>query len=117
MLDVYKDYETALVRKTEPDFKYQFNTDIVSLDNGKKVLHWYFKSPSSLDEEQKPRTVQEEHYVSIVCNKYVLSLYSAVTNSDDPEKIKAMLLRIANEVKIYEKPIDLNQLAIDIIEK
>jgi len=47
----------------------------------------------------------------------VLSLYSAITNSDDPVKIKEMLLRITNGVKSYEERIDLNQLAIDIIDK
>jgi antitoxin component YwqK of YwqJK toxin-antitoxin module len=117
LLDVYKKYETDLVSATEPDFDYEFQTEILTLDNGKKILHWYFKSPSSLDEEQKPRTVQEEHYFSIICNQQVLSLYSAVTNSDDPIQIKEMLLRIANGVKIYENRIDLNQLAIDAIEK
>jgi antitoxin component YwqK of YwqJK toxin-antitoxin module len=117
LLEVYKVYETALVRATEPDFKYEFNAELLSLDNGGKILHWYFKSPSSLDKEQKPRTVQEEHYYSMVCNQQILSLYSAITNSDDPVKVKEMLLRIANQVKIYEDRIDLNQLAIDIIDK
>ncbi len=117
LLNIYKEYETALVRATEPDFKYEFNTEILILDNGKKILHWYFKSPSSLDKEQKPRTVQEEHYLSMICNQQALSLYSAVTNSDDPLKVKEMLLGIANEVKIYEDRIDINQLAMDIIDE
>jgi antitoxin component YwqK of YwqJK toxin-antitoxin module len=117
LLDTYKEYETALVSATEPDFEYDFKSELLTLDSGKKVLHWYFKSPSSLDKEQKPRTVQEEHYFSMVCNQQVLSLYSAVTNSDDPVKVREMLLRIANDVKIYEDRIDLNQLAINIIDK
>lgn len=117
LLDRYKKYETGLVSATEPDFNYAFNAEFLTLDNGKKILHWYFKSPSSLDKEQKPRTVQEEHYFSIVCQHQVLSLYSAMTNSDDPVKVKEMLMRIANGVKIYEGRIDLNQLAIDILDK
>lgn len=117
LLNAYKDYETALVSATEPDFQYEFNAEFLTLDNEKKVLHWYFKSPSSLDEEQKPRTVQEEHYLSMICNQQVLSLYSAVTNSDDPLKVKKMLFRIANGVIIYENRIDLNELAINIIDK
>ncbi len=117
LLEVYKVYETALVRATEPDFNYEFNAEVLTLESGKKILHWYFKSPSSLDKEQKPRTVQEEHYYSMICHQQVLSLYSAITNSDDPMKVKEMLLRIANQVKIYEDRIDLNQLSIDIIDK
>lgn len=117
LLNVYKEFETALVSATEPDFKYGFKSEILTLENGKNIMHWYFKSPSSLDKGQKPRTVQEEHYFSIVCNEQVLSLYSAMTNSDDPIKVKEMLLRIANDVKNYEERIDLNQLAIDILKK
>ena len=115
MFELYKNYETALIRATEPDFKYEFQSELLTLENGNKVLHWFFKSPSSLLEEQKPRTVQEEHYFSIFCHQQVLSLYSAVTNSDDPEAVKKTLLRIANGVKIYEERIDLNQLAANII--
>ncbi len=117
LLSHYKKYETALVSATEPGFKYEFKTELLTLESGKPILHWYFKSPSSLDEEQKPRTVQEEHYYSMVCNHQVLSLYSAITNSDDPAKVKAMLLRIANGVKIYEERIDLNQLVAELTEK
>ena len=117
LFELYKNYETALVQKTEPEFKYEFKSELLTLENGRKVLHWYFKSPSSLLEEQKPRTVQEEHYFSMLCHQQVLSLYSAVTNSDDPQTVKDTLLRIANGVKNYEERIDLNQLAAEIINK
>ena len=117
LLEDYKTYETALVSATEPDFSYDFKSGFLTLDNEKKILHWFFKSPSSLLEKQQPRTVQEEHYFSMVCNDQVLSLYTAVTNADDPLKVKEMLLRISNGVKIYDERIDLNQLAIDIINK
>jgi hypothetical protein len=117
LLEQYKKYETALISATEPGFEFTFNAAFLTLDSGKKALHWYFKSPSSLDENQQPRTVQEEHYVSIVCGKNILSLYSAMTNSDDPQKVREMLVRIANAVKVYDDRIDLNQLALDIIEK
>ncbi len=117
LLNAYKAYETALVSATEPGFEYEFKEEYLTLENGKKFLHWYFKSPSSLSKEQKARTVQEEHYFSIVCNQQILSLYSAVTNSDDPVKVKKMLLSTANGVKNYDDRIDLNQLAVEIINK
>ena len=117
LLQIYKDYETALVKATEPEYKFEFQSEIMTLDSGKKIIHWYFDSPSSQYEEQKPRTVQEEHYFSMICNQQVLSLYSAVTNADDPNNIKSMLLQIANGVKNYEDRIDLNQRASEIIDK
>ena len=76
----------------------------------KTCLHWYFKSPESEVKEQKPRTVQEEHYVSMICNKQILNIHSIVTNSDKQSDIVVMLKKIADKVRIKKKRIDLNAL-------
>jgi len=55
---------------------------------GIPYLKWSFVSPSSKDAEQKPRTVQQEYYLSFMCNQQILNLYSVVTNSDDPASIQ-----------------------------
>ena len=86
-------------------------------DSGLDYIYWHFISPSSLAKEQKARTVQQEHYISIVCNQQILSLYSVVTNSDTPLAISNMLKKIAATVTLSKERIDLNELTRNIIEK
>ncbi|MFK8100900.1 MAG: toxin-antitoxin system YwqK family antitoxin [Saprospiraceae bacterium] len=82
--------------------------------SGQKYIHWHFQSPSSEDKDQKARTVQQEHYISTICNQRVLSLYGVVTNSDKPMVVEKMLEQIANSLRLYTERIDLNQLAKEI---
>ncbi|MEM6963482.1 MAG: toxin-antitoxin system YwqK family antitoxin [Bacteroidota bacterium] len=84
---------------------------------GKDFIHWHFVSPSSQAEEQKPRTVQEEHYISFICGERILSLYGAVTNNDQPAAITTMLHRIANSLEVKPNRIDLNALAASVKNK
>jgi len=107
VLEIYLEQEADLIRKkTEYDIVVQ--TDWFTTADGREAVHWSFKSPSSEDEEQKPRTVQEEHYVSLLCNKQILNLYGIVTNSDKPEEVIAMLKKLASTVKIKPERIDIN---------
>lgn len=116
ILTANKVHESANISSADPEFQYNFQSEWLDRPDGKKMLHWYFKAPSSLQKEQKQRTVQEEHYISILCNKQVLTLYSAITNSDDPEKVLSMMKRVAEDVKIYKDRIDINRLAADILK-
>jgi len=81
---------------------------------GKDFIHWQFASPSSQTEDQKPRTVQEEHYISFICGDRILSLYGVVTNNDQPEDVVKILERIADSLKIEKERIDLNALAASL---
>ncbi len=77
--------------------------------SGQNYRYWHFASPSSKLPEQKPRTVQSEHYVTFICNDQILSLYSVVSNSDEPDLVKSMLFKVADSFLCSEDPIDLNE--------
>ena len=109
LLEKYVEQESQFIGKAtsfniEPKTKFEKNK------KGKRYVHWHFVSPSSKDAEQKPRTVQEEHYISFVCGSRILSLYSVVTNNDDSKEIKTMLERIADSLQVETDRIDLNAL-------
>ncbi|MFK7807217.1 MAG: toxin-antitoxin system YwqK family antitoxin [Saprospiraceae bacterium] len=109
-LEQFIEKEAALIReKTEYDIQVQ--TKWLKTKGGKDALYWYFKSPSSEDEVQEPRTVQEEHYVSLICNKQILNCYGIVTNSDKRENVIAMLENLINNVEIKPKRIDINEIS------
>jgi len=80
---------------------------------GESYYYWHFASPSSKDAEQKARTVQSEHYITFICNDQILSLYSVVTNSDEPASVLKMLTTIAESYKCMNEPIDLNAIKTD----
>lgn len=116
LLEAYVDYEKLVLKEREPTFEFELKKDYFKTDNNLEAVHWYFESPSKFVEGQTERTVQEEHYVSVLCRKQVLSLYSAVTKSDDPKVIEAMLLKVANEVVLEKEPIDLNEIIANLQE-
>jgi antitoxin component YwqK of YwqJK toxin-antitoxin module len=103
----YIEKESELIRK-KTEYNIVVQTDWFTTNDGKQAIHWFFKSPSSEDEEQKPRTVQEEHYVSLLCNKQILNLYGIVTNSDKSENVTAMLKKVASTIEIKPERIDIN---------
>ena len=109
-LTAYQQFEADYLRK-ETKYDIEVQSEFFKNNQGQTCLHWYFKSPESEAEEQKPRTVQEEHYVSLVCNKQVLNLHSIVTNSDKQEDIVIMLKKLASQVTVEKERIDLNALA------
>ena len=98
-------------------FEIEVKKEFGEIPSGKKFSHWHFVSPSSQTDDQKPRTVQEEHYISFICGQRVLSLYGVVTNNDTPEEVINMMQRIANSLIIEKERIDLNALAASIRQK
>ena len=109
LLKDYCTFEEAYIEKMT-DSTIDVKTTAGKTAKGKEYLYWEFASPSAKEKVQKARTIQEEHYLSVICNKQVLSLYAMVTNSDEPQKVKAMLKRIAETIKVDENRIDLNAL-------
>ncbi len=107
-LDAYIEYENLILKESEPDFEFEIKKEVFKTDNNLEAVHWYFEPPSKFAKEQTKRTVQEKHYISILCNQQVLSLHSAVTKSDDAQAIKKMLMDVANEVVSEKERIDLN---------
>ena len=114
LLKKYREYETAYIQKMT-DFGIEVEEQWLNTQNGKSYLYWQFVSPSSQDEKQKARTVQREYYVSFVCKEHILSLYSVVTNSDEPEEIDQLLKRIAESVQEADERIDLNEVAREVV--
>jgi len=97
--------------RDETKFNVQPKAEFFKNNNGQTCMHWHFKSKESEAEKQKPRTVQEEHYISLICGDQVLNIHSIVTNSDKTETIVAMLKDIANQVTVKDTRINLNELA------
>lgn len=110
LLDAYVDYERLVLKEREPTFDFDIKKEKFTTNNNLEAIHWHFESPSKFAQGQTERTVQEEHYISILCNRQVLSIYSAVTKSDDPTSIKNQLFKIANEVVLEKERIDLNKI-------
>ena len=86
------------------------NQESKQTKSGTPYYYWHFVSPSSKVPEQKARTVQSEHYVTFICGDQILSLYSVVTNSDEPSNIQTMLFKVADSFLCQDEPIDLNAL-------
>ena len=110
LLEKYVELESKYI-STVTDFPIEPKTKLKNNNNGKQYMYWKFVSPSSQAKEQKPRTVQEEHYVSFIIGDRLLSLYSVVTNNDQPEEIQNLLQRLAQSVQVKNERIDLNALA------
>ena len=113
LLNQFIEKESDYIRKAT-NFDIEVKTDAKKNTSGKDFIHWHFVSPSSNAADQKPRTVQEEHYLSFICGDRILSLYGVVTNNDKSEDVVKMLLRIANSLKIEKERIDLNALAASL---
>lgn len=110
LLEKYITNEKAYIEK-EDSINIEVKQELMTTDDGKTMIYWYFDSPTKNDAKQKPRTVQTEHYISMLCNKEVLSIYTVVTNSDEPAAPPAMIKRIAKNVTIAKERIDLNAIA------
>ncbi len=78
--------------------------------NGIAYVHWHFKITPKENTPITPRTVKEEHYISLLCNQEVLSLYGLVTKVNDPEAVQKMMMKVANTTKIANERIELNAL-------
>lgn len=76
-------------------------------DSGANYTHWHFKAASSKDAEQKARTIQDEHYISFLCDDQILSIYSVVSNSDDPKLVKELIYKVANSLVLSGEPINI----------
>lgn len=112
-LERYIEKESAYIQSAT---KVEINVKKEAKKNtsGKNFIHWHFASPSSKEADQKPRTVQEEHYISFICGDRILSLYGVVTNNDKPEDVVKTLEKIANTLNIEKERIDLNALAASL---
>jgi len=113
LLEKYIELESKYI-STITNFDIKPKSELKTTTNGNTYMHWYFVSPSSKAKEQKPRTVQEEHYISFIIGDRLLSLYSVVTNNDQPEEIQKLLQRLAQSLQIKKERIDLNSLARDL---
>ncbi len=85
--------------------------------NGREALHWHFKAPIKSGDENKARTVLEEHYLSTVCGDYILVLSSVVTNSDQRADIIQLLKNTAETIDMKKNRIDLNALRSEILKQ
>ncbi len=114
LLERYLAFEADQMQFAEPEFKFDIKKEERQRADDRLMLHWYFASPSAQVEEQTDYTVQEEHYISMVCGNQILSLYCPINKLDDPKLVQEMLWRIASATEIKDTPIDLNLIISDI---
>jgi antitoxin component YwqK of YwqJK toxin-antitoxin module len=112
-LEQFVDKESAYIQSATK-FEIDVKKEVKKNASGKDFIHWQFASPSSQEADQKPRTVQEEHYISFICGDRILSLYGVVTNNDKSEDVVNILQRIADSLKIEKERIDLNALVASL---
>ncbi len=79
--------------------------------SGQEFLYWTFDSPFKNMKTATGRTLQEEHYVSMVCNDYVLLVYAPLSNSDSKTALQQYLKKTMDSVRIEKEAIDINALA------
>jgi len=95
--------------------KQDFKTDIdvtekaLTLSNGLKGIHFKYEVPLKKGQENVQRRVLEEHFYILVVQKEVLVISGAVTNNDREAVVLRMMNEVANSVKTFTEPIDLNQ--------
>jgi antitoxin component YwqK of YwqJK toxin-antitoxin module len=106
----YLTYEARNIKNREQNFQFDIQQEEFVTTNDIEGVHWHFETPGKYAEEQTRWTIQEEHFISLVCGNQILTLTSAVAKADDPEKILARLKQIANDVEVAEAPIDLNEI-------
>jgi len=88
----------------------EVSSEVGKTKNNIPYVYWHFKKTPKDTANITSRSVIEEHYVSLLCQEEVLSLYGLVTKVNDPADVKKMLLRIADGVKTSDERIELNAL-------
>ncbi len=107
LLKAFQEKEKSFIEeklKTSIDVK----TEQLTNRNGLKYVYWYFKSPVSKDANPNEKSVSEEHYASVVCNKKILSLYSVVIDGVNSSTIKNALQKHMDNLEINTERIELN---------
>ncbi|MEM9820279.1 MAG: hypothetical protein AAF985_04380 [Bacteroidota bacterium] len=110
ILRKYLDYEIAYINeKTASQIK--VSSEVGQTSSGQTYIYWHFPSPNDKNQPLSTRKVTKEHYISILCNKQVLSLYSLQTEQDRPQSNQQLLQSIVDKVHQSTERIDLNTIA------
>ena len=116
LLEKYIEKESEFIGAAT-DFEIEVKTENRKTASGKEYIYWSFISPQSKEEIQKPHTVQEEHYLSMICGSRVLSLFGVRTKNDRSNATPIMLQEIAETVTIEKERIDINALTKNLLNK
>lgn len=107
LLEKYMAFEIQYIKEqTKADIEVQ--SEIRTNNEGKRYLYWHFTAPVLKNAIQSTRRVVEEHYISFLCNRQFLNLYSLDTEQDLPGNGEKLLKRIADQLQEQKTPIDLN---------
>ena len=104
-LNAFLKYETEYIEKNTQS-EIQPITQWGSTEEGRTYMYWHFTPPAN---GENNGIIQEEHYLSIVCGSRIVSLYSTVTDLDNPKKVRTMLENIGKRMVVSDVPIDLNR--------
>ncbi len=110
VMDQYLGYELRNTQAREEGFEFKVQQELFATTNDIEAVHWFFETPGKYAEEQTRWTIQEEHFISLICGNQVFTITSAVAKSDDRNKVIDRLKRIANDVEVADAPIDLNEI-------
>ncbi len=110
LLHSFQQEEIEFIQNVTATKKLEVETSDGTTKLGKSFVYWFFTPPNLQKEVAKtPKTIVREDYCSIVCGKYVLSLYGLTTGGNSPDETKKVLQKIVETVRIYEQKIDLNK--------
>lgn len=103
--------KNEIIDAAKQDFKKEIEVTEkeLTLTNGLNGTHIKFEVPAKKGRENEARRVLEEHFYVIAVKEEVLVISGAVTNNDREEVIVGMLTEVANSIKTFNEPIDLNQ--------
>lgn len=110
VMEQYLAYESRNIQAREQNFKFDIQQEEYVTTNDIEGVHWHFETPGKYAEDQTRWTILEEHFISLVCGKQIITITSAVAKADNRDQVLARLKRIANDVEVADAPIDLNEI-------
>ncbi len=91
------------------NIKLKVTEEFIAEDGKSEKLFWKFPAPG--DTAGKQLTLKEEQYLAVPCQNHVLLLNGMVFKANSSEEVKDALLKLSNQVKLYDKPIDVIDLS------
>ena len=107
LLKQYLAYESNYIKNNTAS-NIEVSSQIGKTQSGQTYIYWHFATPENKNQPQSTRKVVQEHYLSVVCNQQILSLYGLQTEQDEAGITAKLLKRIAEQIAIAEAQIDLN---------
>ena len=115
-LNMYQMYEKSSIESYSKS-KINIESENGKSNTGISYQIWSFLSPEPTSALPKnAKKVVLEHYLSINCGSYILSIYCPSVSLDKPEDTVILMKRLANSLRIHPPKLDLTALSNQIKE-